>query len=113
MSIESEICDVVSNDNVLALLDPSYPAYIYSAVMAGRAGVRNGDGRWNNLVYIPCDWNNNFCRKYPKNMQMSYILNLPHKPTRTTLTTDQLKKWVKYAVANQSLIIYDASRRII
>lgn len=109
MSIESEICDVVSNDNVLALLDPSYPAYIYSAVMAGRAGVRNGDGRWSNLVYIPCDWSNNFLPEIPKEHADVIYLNLPHNPTGTTLTTDQLKKWVKYAVANQSLLIYDAS----
>lgn len=109
MSIESEICNLFSSDNILAFLDPSYPAYIYSAVMAGRSGARGGDGRWNNFVYIPCNWSNKFSPELPKEHCDVIYLNLPHNPTGTTFPTDKLKAWVKYAAANDALIIFDAS----
>lgn len=109
MSIESEICDMFSNDNVLAFLDPSYPAYIYSAVMAGRSGEKKSDGRWNNFVYIPCNWTNNFAPELPKEHCDVIYLNLPHNPTGTTFPAEALKKWVKYAISHQSIIIFDAS----
>lgn len=109
MSIESEICNLFSNDNVLAFLDPSYPAYIYSAVMAGRSGGRNSDGRWSNFVYVPCNWDNNFSPEMPKEHCDVIYLNLPHNPTGTTFPVDKLKAWVKYASTHDSLIILDAS----
>lgn len=109
MSIESEICNLFSSDNVLAFLDPSYPAYIYSAVMAGRSGYRGADGRWNNFVYIPCNWSNKFAPELPKEHCDVIYLNLPHNPTGTTFPTEKLKEWVKYAAANDALIIFDAS----
>ena len=109
MSIASEVCDMLSNDNILAFLDPSYPAYVYSAVMAGRSGDKLTDGRWNNFVYVPCCKENGFMPEPPKEHADVIYLNLPHNPTGTTFPADLLKKWVKYAVANQALIIYDAS----
>ena len=109
MSIESDICELFSNDNVLAFRDPSYPAYIYSAVKSGRSGYRRADGRWTNFVYIPCNWSNNFMPELPKEHCDVIYLNLPHNPTGTTFPTETLKAWVKYAASNDSLIIFDAS----
>ncbi len=109
MSIESDICDMFSTDNVLAFLDPSYPAYIYSAVKSGRSGYRGSDGRWSNFVYIPCNWTNKFMPELPKEHCDVIYLNLPHNPTGTTFPTEKLKAWVKYAANNDSLIIFDAS----
>ena len=109
MSIESDICELFSNDNVLAFLDPSYPAYIYSSVKSGRSGYRRADGRWTNFVYIPCNWSNNFMPELPKEHCDVIYLNLPHNPTGTTFPTETLKAWVKYAASNDSLIIFDAS----
>ncbi|MCQ2208196.1 MAG: LL-diaminopimelate aminotransferase [Paludibacteraceae bacterium] len=109
MDIASSVCDLFSNDNVLAFLDPSYPAYIYSAVMAGRAGEKRQDGRWSNFVYVPCNWSNNFLPDVPKAHCDVIYLNLPHNPTGTMFTRDKLKEWVKYAAAHNAIIIYDAS----
>lgn len=109
MGIASDVCDLFSTDNILAFLDPSYPAFIYTAVMAGRAGFRKSDGRWNNFVYVPCNNENHYAPEPPKEHADVIYLNLPHNPTGTTFSTDLLKKWVKYATVNQALIIYDAS----
>ncbi|MCQ2192979.1 MAG: LL-diaminopimelate aminotransferase [Paludibacteraceae bacterium] len=109
MNITSDVCDMFSNDNVLAFLDPSYPAYIYSAVMAGRSGEKRSDGRWSNFVYVPCDWTNGFLPNVPKEHCDVIYLNLPHNPTGAVFTHDKLKEWVKYASAHNAIIIYDAS----
>lgn len=109
MSLESEICDMFSNDNVLAFLDPSYPAFVYSAVMAGRSGYKMTDGRWQNFIYVQCNYENDFLPDPPKEHADVIYLNLPHNPTGTVFPAELLKKWVKYASVNQALIIYDAS----
>lgn len=109
MNLFLEFCDVTSEDNVMAFLDPSYPAHIYSAVMSGRAGLKKEDGRWSNLVYIPCNWDNKFQPAVPKEHADVIYLNLPHNPTGTVFSLDLLKKWVKYATQHNALIIFDAS----
>ena len=37
------------------------------------------------------------------------IINSPNNPTGTTLTHEQLKRWVDYALANDTLIVFDAA----
>ncbi|WP_423774407.1 pyridoxal phosphate-dependent aminotransferase, partial [Bilophila wadsworthia] len=37
------------------------------------------------------------------------IFNNPNNPTGTTLTKPELKKWVDYALANDTLILFDAA----
>ncbi len=36
-------------------------------------------------------------------------LCFPNNPTGTVLTKEELKKWVDYAKANNSVILYDAA----
>ncbi|MCB9017105.1 MAG: LL-diaminopimelate aminotransferase [Paludibacteraceae bacterium] len=104
-----EFSEILSTDNIIGILDPTYPAYIYSNVMNGRAGDKMEDGRWSNLIYIPCNMENDFTPQIPKEKLDVIYLNLPNNPTGITLTSAELKKWVKYAVDNQALIIYDAA----
>ena len=101
--------EILSTDNIIGILDPSYPAYIYSNVMNGRAGERMKDGRWSNLVYIPCNQENGFKPQIPKEKLDVIYLNLPNNPMGITMESSELKKWVKYALDNQTLIIFDAA----
>lgn len=107
-----EINEIISTDNIVGILDPTYPAYIYSTVMNGRAGERMEDGRWSNLVYIPCNQENQFTPNLPEGKLDVIYLSLPNNPTGTTLSFDELKKWVKYAINNQALIIFDAAHAL-
>ena len=53
------IGDIFSVDNKVAVCDPVYPVYVDTNAMAGRAGDFT-DGKWNNLVYMPCKEENGF-----------------------------------------------------
>ncbi|WP_321519265.1 LL-diaminopimelate aminotransferase [uncultured Bacteroides sp.] len=102
------IGDILRQDNSVGITDPVYPVYIDSNVMAGRAGDLI-DGKWNNLVYIPCLSENDFIPQIPdRRIDMLYLC-YPNNPTGTTLSKEELKKWVNYALENDTLILYDAA----
>ncbi|KAA6322266.1 LL-diaminopimelate aminotransferase [termite gut metagenome] len=103
------IGDILHCDNSVGVTDPVYPVYIDSNVMGGRSGVLEASGRWSNIVYMPCTSENNFIPQIPdRKIDMLYLC-YPNNPTGTTLTKDELKKWVDYALANDTLIFFDAA----
>lgn len=103
------IGDILSKDNRVAVTDPVYPVYIDTNVMGCRAGDRSADGRWSNIVYIPCHAENNFVPELPAIRPDVIYLCYPNNPTGTALTKHQLKKWVDYALENDILILYDGA----
>lgn len=102
------IGDILKHDNSIGVTDPVYPVYIDSNVMSGRAGVLES-GKWSNVVYIPCVAENNFIPDLPNRRVDILYLCYPNNPTGTTLSKEELKKWVNYALANDVLIMYDAA----
>ena len=78
--------------------------------MCGRAGVLEEEtGKWSNVTYMPCTSENNFIPEIPdKRIDIVYLC-YPNNPTGTTLTKPELKKWVDYALANDTLILFDAA----
>ncbi len=96
-------------DNSMAVTDPIYPVYIDSNVMCGRAGDLKPDGRWSNVTYLPCTAENHFIPPLPDQRVDIIYLCYPNNPTGTTLTKAELKKWVDYALANDTLIFFDAA----
>ena len=103
------IGDILQGCNSVAVTDPVYPVYIDSNVMSGRAGDLQEDGRWSRITYLPCTAENGFIPQIPDiRMDMVYLC-YPNNPTGTTLTKEQLKQWVDYALANDSLILFDAA----
>lgn len=107
-SDSGNIGDILRHDNSIGVIDPVYPVYIDSNVMCGRSGVLE-NGRWSNVVYIPCTSENNFIPEIPdKRIDILYLC-YPNNPTGTILTKEQLKKWVDYALENDTLIMFDAA----
>ena len=102
------IGDMLRHDNSIGVTDPVYPVYIDSNVMSGRTGVLE-NGKWSDVVYIPCTEENNFVPDLPSRRVDILYLCYPNNPTGTTLTKDELKKWVNYALANDVLIMYDSA----
>lgn len=102
------IQELVRWDNSIGVTDPIYPVYIDSNVMIGRAGVLQ-DGRWSNVVYMPCTVANNFVPQLPDRRVDIIYLCYPNNPTGTVLTKDELRQWVNYALHNDTLIFYDAA----
>ena len=103
------IGDIFGVNNKIAVTDPVYPVYVDTNVMAGRAGELKNDGMWSNITYLPCTAENNFVPELPKEKVDIIYLCVPNNPTGTTLTRQQLKKFVDYAKENKSLIFYDAA----
>ena len=101
--------DILSADNVVAMTDPVYPVYIDSNVMGGRAGNFTGAARWSRIVYIPCLRENGFIPSLPNIIPDIIYLCYPNNPTGTTLSKSEMKKWVNYALKNNSLILFDAA----
>lgn len=103
------IGDILSVDNVVAVCDPVYPVYVDTNAMAGRAGDHDGE-KWTNLIYLPCTAENGFFPALPEGRvaDIIYICS-PNNPTGTAATKQQLKVWVDYANANDSIILYDSA----
>lgn len=100
--------DILGEDNTICVTDPIYPVYIDSNVMGGRAGEYAGD-RWSRIAYCPCTAENGFIPTLPEQPTDMIYLCYPNNPTGTTLSREELAKWVAYALENKSIILYDAA----
>jgi LL-diaminopimelate aminotransferase len=103
------IGDIFSADNRVAITDPSYPVYVDTNAMGGRAGEPDKNNVWSNLVYLPCNAENNFVPQLPTEKVDLIYLCYPNNPTGTTLTKAELKVWVDYARQNNAVILFDAA----
>ena len=103
------IQELFGADVKIAVGDPVYPVYVDTNVMAGRTGKSEG-GRYPGLVYLTCNASNGFVPG-PESAQGCDVVYLcyPNNPTGAVATKDQLQKWVDWANANKSLILFDAA----
>ena len=100
--------ELFAPDAVIAVTDPVYPVYVDSNAMAGRLGEYQ-DGKWSNLVYLPCNAENGFVPSVPEEHVDVIYLCYPNNPTGTVLTKEQLKPFVDYALRNDAVIVYDSA----
>jgi LL-diaminopimelate aminotransferase len=103
------IGDILGTENVVAVCDPVYPVYVDTNVMAGRAGEYVEGKGFSKIVYMPCRKENNFLPELPTQHADMIYLCFPNNPTGMGIDRENLKKWVDYALENQSLILYDAA----
>lgn len=103
------IQEIFGIENTVAVTDPVYPVYIDSNVMAGRAGDMNELGKYENIIYLPCNAENNFIPELPPKKADMIYLCYPNNPTGVTLSKNELQKWVNYAIENKSIILYDGA----
>ena len=103
------ILDVFGEDNVIAVLDPVYPVYVDTNVMAGHTGPADASGRYGGLVYLPVTADNDFVPELPRQRVDLIYLCYPNNPTGVVATKEMLKRWVEYAQQNGSVILYDAA----
>lgn len=103
------LLDIFGPDNVVAVLDPVYPVYVDTNVMAGRTEGADADGRYPGIVYLPMREENNFQPPLPDRPVDLIYLCYPNNPTGTVATRETLKEWVDYARDNHSIIFFDAA----
>lgn len=95
------ILDILGNNNVVGIPDPVYPVYMDTNLM----NAVNAD----RIVLLPCDAENDFLPQIPETRIDVIYLCYPNNPTGTVMKKSELKKWVDYALENESLILFDAA----
>lgn len=102
------IQEILRWDNNIGVTDPIYPVYVDSNAMIGRAGVFE-NGKWTDVTYFPCTAENDFVPQIPdRHVDMIYLC-YPNNPTGTVLPKEELRKWVNFALRNDSILFYDAA----
>ncbi|MFT5206916.1 MAG: LL-diaminopimelate aminotransferase [Candidatus Omnitrophota bacterium] len=103
------IQEIFDLDSKIAIVDPVYPVYVDTNVMAGRTGEADAEGRYGNMLYLSSTSENQFNPDCPSEKVDLVYLCSPNNPTGTVLTHADLKKWVDYAKANDAIILFDAA----
>ena len=94
-----DILDLFDHSNAAMIIEPAYPAYVDANIMAGRK-----------IVHIPSDCSNGFLPEPDPSSKadLLYICS-PNNPTGAVFDRAQLQKWVDYANAHGSIILFDAA----
>lgn len=104
------IVDIFGINNKVAITDPVYPVYLDTNVMSGRTGNYNSEtGKYDKMIYMPATAENNFIPAFPEEVPDMIYLCYPNNPTGTTLSKEELAKWVQYAKEHNSIILFDAA----
>lgn len=93
------ILDLFSEDNTVLIPDPVYPVYVDTNIMDGRK-----------IIYMNACEENGFL-PLPDNSikaDLIYICS-PNNPTGAAYNYEQLSAWVKYALDNNAVILYDSA----
>ena len=105
----ANILDIFGNDNRIAVMDPVYPVYVDTNVMAGHTGAAEQSGIYGGLLYLPCTPENGFMPEVPSERVDLVYLCSPNNPTGAVATRERLTEWVKFALRHEAVILYDAA----
>jgi LL-diaminopimelate aminotransferase len=108
-SDSANLQEIFAQDCVVALMDPVYPVYADSNVMAGRSGPADASGRYEGFVYLPCTAENDFQPALPDRHVDLIYLCYPNNPTGAVMSRDAMQRWIDWARANDAVIFYDAA----
>ena len=93
------ILDLYDKDNVVLIPDPVYPVYVDTNVMDGRK-----------IIFMDANEENEFLPMPDSNIHADIIyICSPNNPTGAVYNRDQLTKWVKHAIDNDAIILFDAA----
>ena len=88
-----------AQENRVAVIEPAYPAYVDTNLMAGRT-----------IVSVPGGEDNGFLPLPSENLEAELVyLCSPNNPTGAAYTRAQLQLWVDWANARDAVILFDAA----
>lgn len=100
-----DLCDILEifdKDNTVMVLEPAYPEYVDTNILAGRE-----------VIHLAAGIENDFLPAPPKDKEADIIyICSPNNPTGAAFNRVQLKEWVDYANRIGAVIIYDAAYEI-
>lgn len=94
-----DILDLFDADNTVLIIEPAYPAYVDTNVIAGHRIIHLPSGSEDGFTPVPND---------DISADIIYICS-PNNPTGAVFTKDKLRAWVDYANKKSAIIIFDAA----
>jgi LL-diaminopimelate aminotransferase len=101
--------EIFSVDNRVAILDPAYPVYVETNVMAGRTRPLLKTGRYGGITYLSCTEENGFQPQPPNSHVDLVYLCSPNNPTGIAMDRNLLSRWVEYAKKHEAVILFDGA----
>ena len=105
----ANIQEIFSTEARLAVADPVYPVYVDTNVMAGRTGAPDRSGRYDGILYLPCQEKDDFLPRPPDVAVDLVYLCSPNNPTGSVATRACLEAWVDYARGVGAVLLFDAA----
>lgn len=98
----ANILDIFDVDNQVLIPDPVYPVYVDTNIMAGRK-----------IKYIDGNEENNFLPLPEKGLTADIVyLCSPNNPTGAVYNKEQLSQWVRWAIDNDAIILFDSAYEV-
>lgn len=94
----TNIQELFSSQCKIGIPDPTYPAYLDSAIIGGRLSK---------VVMLPCTEETGFCPVPPQEHLDVVYLCSPNNPTGVAMTRAQLKAWIDYAQRENAILLLD------
>jgi len=94
-----DILDLFDRNNTAMIIEPAYPAYVDTNIMADHEIIHLDSGCENGFLPMPDD---------EMQADILYICS-PNNPTGAVFDHNQLKAWVNYANTHGSVILFDAA----
>ena len=94
-----DILDLFDRSSSALVIEPAYPAYVDANVIAGRQIIHLASGKENGFLPEPDE---------EAKADLIYICS-PNNPTGAVFDKAKLQRWVDFANANGSVILFDAA----
>ena len=94
-----DILDLFDRSSSALVIEPAYPAYVDANVIAGRGIIHLASGKENGFLPEPDE---------EAKADLIYICS-PNNPTGAVFDKAKLQRWVDFANANGSVILFDAA----
>ena len=97
-----DILELFDQDNTVMVIEPAYPEYVDTNILAGRKIIHLASGEENGFLPLPDE---------TAAADILYICS-PNNPTGAAYSRDGLQAWVDFANAIGAVILFDAAYEI-
>ena len=97
-----DILELFDKDNTVMVIEPAYPEYVDTNILAGRKIIHLNSGEENGFLPKPCD---------AAKADILYICS-PNNPTGAAFSRKGLQQWVDFANKIGAVILFDAAYEI-
>ena len=97
-----DILELFDQDNTVMVIEPAYPEYVDTNILAGRQIIHLRSGEDNGFLPEPCE---------EATADILYLCS-PNNPTGAAFSRNQLQAWVDFANEIGAVILFDAAYEI-